>query len=369
MDSEGNSGTSTPNSRFTTQAKTADDILSAQTVGLVQLDDFRKRRADAIDAKEREALESGRATPASATDSSDPTFKPSKKKRKTVKKGALSFGNDEDNDSQTPTESLKSRSSTPAATKEDKINEEDDSPPIKKRLAANSNVGFMAKSMSKLALLREAQTREQLRKDFLVMQEAVKQTDFLLPFVFYDGTNIPGGQCRMKKGDMVWLFLDRARKVGAEVGGSDKARREWARVGVDDLMLVKGDIIIPHHYEFYYFMVNKTIGYNGPLFPHSAEPTANTPLDTSASAPAGGLSIPTAPSKTSKAQMQSPAVPDADLEGFGDDSNSTKVVDRRWYERNKHIFPASTWEDFDPTKDYTNHVRKDVNGNAFFFSS
>ena len=70
MASEGNSGTSTPNSRFTTQAKTADDILSAQTVGLVQLDDFRKRRADAIDAKEREALESGRATPASAADSS-----------------------------------------------------------------------------------------------------------------------------------------------------------------------------------------------------------------------------------------------------------------------------------------------------------
>ena len=79
MDSEGNSGTSTPNSRFTTQAKTADDILSAQTVGLVQLDDFRKRRADAIDAKEREALESGRATPASATDSSYVYTRPVKK--------------------------------------------------------------------------------------------------------------------------------------------------------------------------------------------------------------------------------------------------------------------------------------------------
>lgn len=69
MASEGTSGTSTPNWRFTTQAKTADDILSAQTVGLVQLDDFRKRRADAIDAKEREALESGRVTPGSIADS------------------------------------------------------------------------------------------------------------------------------------------------------------------------------------------------------------------------------------------------------------------------------------------------------------
>jgi len=264
---------------------------------------------------------------------------------------------------------LKSRSATPAATKEEATQDEEEAAPVKKRLAANSNVGFMAKSMSKSALLREAQTREQLRKEFLVMQEAVKQTEFLVPFVFYDGTNIPGGQCRMKKGDMVWLFLDRARKVGAEVGGSDKARREWARVGVDDLMLVKGDIIIPHHYEFYYFMVNKTNGYAGPLFAHSAEPTATTPVDPSAQTPTGGLSVSTAASKASKTQTLSSVVPDADLEGFGSDPNSTKVVDRRWYEKNKHIFPASTWEDFDPTKDYTSHVRKDVNGNAFFFAS
>lgn len=80
------------------------------------------------------------------------------------------------------------------------------------------------------------------------MQEAVKATDILVPFVFYDGSNIPGGTCRVKKGDHIWLFLDRARKVGAETGagGGDKSRREWARVGVDDLMLVKGEIIIPH---------------------------------------------------------------------------------------------------------------------------
>jgi protein FAM50 len=116
-------------------------------------------------------------------------------------------------------------------------------------------------------------------------------------------------------------------------------------------------------------MVNKTNGYTGPLFAHSAEPTATTPVDPSASTPTGGLSVSTASSKAPKTQMQSSAVPDTDLEGFGSDPNSTKVVDRRWYEKNKHIFPASTWEDFDPTKDYTSYVRKDVNGNAFFFAS
>lgn len=104
--------------------------------------------------------------------------------------------------------------------------------------------------MTKSALLREAQTRDQLRKEFLLMQEAVKATEILIPFVFYDGTNIPGGVCKVKKGDYVWVMLDRSRKVGAQlgVGGGEKAhsRREWARVGVDDLMLVRGEIIIPH---------------------------------------------------------------------------------------------------------------------------
>lgn len=58
-----------PNARFQKQAKTAEDLLSTQTVGLVNLSDFRKRRAEALDAKDRDAHESavnaasGRATP------------------------------------------------------------------------------------------------------------------------------------------------------------------------------------------------------------------------------------------------------------------------------------------------------------------
>jgi len=61
-------------------------------------------------------------------------------------------------------------------------------------------------------------------------------------------------------------------------------------------------------------------------------------------------------------------VPEEDLEGYGDDPQNTKVVDRRWYERNKHIYPASIWVEFDPNKDYTKGPRKDTQGNAFFFS-
>lgn len=61
------SGVATPDNRFTTQAPTAADLLASQTVGLVHLSDFRKRRAEALEQKEREAGSYGRFAPASAS--------------------------------------------------------------------------------------------------------------------------------------------------------------------------------------------------------------------------------------------------------------------------------------------------------------
>ena len=29
---------------------------------------------------------------------------------------------------------------------------------------------------------------------------------------------------------------------------------------------------------------------------------------------------------------------------------SPQVIERRWYDKNKHIFPASRWETYDPSK-------------------
>jgi protein FAM50 len=33
-----------------------------------------------------------------------------------------------------------------------------------------------------------------------------------------------------------------------------------------------------------------------------------------------------------------------------EDSHAGKVIHRSWYEKNKHIFPASRWEQWDPLK-------------------
>jgi protein FAM50 len=158
----------------------------------------------------------------------------------------LSFGLEDDTEADSTTSASPTpRSSTPADSSA--VKSDSDTAAPKKKLGANAKVGVKPRVMTKSALAREAQQVELARKDFVALRDAVKATDIVIPFVFYDGTNIPGGRCRVKKGDNIWLFLDRARKVGAELGvGGDKSKREWARVSIDDLMLVRGEIILPH---------------------------------------------------------------------------------------------------------------------------
>lgn len=106
------------------------------------------------------------------------------------------------------------------------------------------------------------------------------------------------------------------------------------------------------HYDFYYFIVNRCIGPGGkPIFNYSNEP-------------------PKKPTSTNSDGLTTTKdLPDINtLEGAGSDPALTKVVDRRWYQRNKHIYPASTWQMFDPETDYAAEVRRDAGGNAYFFS-
>lgn len=245
--------------------------LSTNTVGLVHLSDFRKRRAEVLEQQEREArdaLRSGTTTPiidrsqsATPNNLSDGGSERPVKKQKKPKKALVSFGDDEEEeDSAGPSVVIKKNKKTKNTTEPESRDQSaepsadsDNAGREKKtagKLAANTSVGIVPRALTKAALRREAAERDTLRKEFLALQEAVKATEIAIPFVFYDGTNIPGGMVRVKKGDFVWVFLDKSRKVGAQLGvGGDKnanARRDWARVGVDDLMLVRGTMILPH---------------------------------------------------------------------------------------------------------------------------
>lgn len=199
------------------------------------------------------------------TGQSDSGQPPRKRKKKNTKlgKSKLSFGDDEND-----VEVEDSATSSPKprdARSPSKDTNEGTPQPVARKLAPNPNLKAPApKIMTKASLEAEAQIRDTLRKEFLIIQEKVKATEILIPFIFYDGTNIPAGKVKVKKGDPVWLFLDRCRKVGAELGvggaggggkGRKDNRREWARVGVDDLMLVRGDVIIPHVRSLFLFLM------------------------------------------------------------------------------------------------------------------
>jgi protein FAM50 len=169
-----------------------------------------------------------------------------RKKRKVATKGKLSFGIDDDEATNSGVSNAPMpRESTPADSPA--ISSEAETKIPKRKLGANTSVGLKPRVMTKTALQREAHQADVARQDFVVMRAAVKATEMVIPFVFYDGTNTPGGRCRIRKGEQVWLFLDKARKLGAELGvGGDRSRRDWARVSVDDLMLVRGEVILPH---------------------------------------------------------------------------------------------------------------------------
>lgn len=104
--------------------------------------------------------------------------------------------------------------------------------------------------------------------------------------------------------------------------------------------------------------MNKTLGPgNRRLFDYSAE----APLVQEADKPSDPISIPSKSVVKDLTDLSS-------LEGTTDDPTYTKVVDRRWYERNKHIYPASVWQEFEPEKDYQTEIRRDLGGNTFFFA-
>jgi len=80
------------------------------------------------------------------------------------------------------------------------------------------------------------------------------------------------------------------------------------------LLYVKEDLIIPHDVTFYDLIVRRARGKSGPLFTFDVHDDVRM-------------------------------LTDARVEK--DESHPGKVVERRWYERNKHQFPASRWELFD----------------------
>ncbi|KAJ7545047.1 hypothetical protein O6H91_09G104200 [Diphasiastrum complanatum] len=163
----------------------------------------------------------------------------------------------------------------------------------------------------------EEQTeRERLGKQWLSEQERVKNEPLEITYSYWDGA----GHRRViqaRKGDTIAEFL---RAVQQQLASEF---REIRTASVENLLYVKEDLIIPHQHSFYELIINKARGKSGPLFHFDVHEDIRT-------------------------------IADATIEK--DESHAGKVVERHWYEKNKHIFPASRWEIYDPTKKWERYT-------------
>jgi protein FAM50 len=167
----------------------------------------------------------------------------------------------------------------------------------------------------------ENRLREELRQQWAEQQQKLKEEEIDITFSYWDGSG-HRRTVRVKKGNSIYHFLQKVLEL---------LRREFSElktVMADQLMYVKEDLILPHHYTFYDFIVTKARGKSGPLFQFDVHDDVRL-------------------------------VSDASIEK--EESHAGKVLLRSWYERNKHIFPASRWEPYDPTKTYDKYTVSDKN--------
>lgn len=165
----------------------------------------------------------------------------------------------------------------------------------------------------------ENRLREELRQEWVGQQATLKDQEITITFSYWDGSG-HRRSVTMKKGNSIYQFLQKCLEV------LRKEFSELKTVMADQLMYVKEDLILPHHYTFYDFIVTKARGKSGPLFTFDVHDDIRM---------------------TSDASVEK------------EESHAGKVLLRSWYERNKHIFPASRWEPYDPTKTYDKYTIKD----------
>ncbi|XP_058684913.1 protein FAM50A isoform X2 [Poecile atricapillus] len=131
-------------------------------------------------------------------------------------------------------------------------------PPKKRKLGKNPDVdtSFLPDRDREE---EENRLREELRQEWEAKQEKIKNEEIEITFSYWDGSG-HRRTVKMKKGNTMQQFLQKALEI------LRKDFSELRSAGVEQLMYIKEDLIIPHHHSFYDFIVTKARGKSGPLF-------------------------------------------------------------------------------------------------------
>jgi protein FAM50 len=160
----------------------------------------------------------------------------------------------------------------------------------------------------------EKEEKERLAREWIDKQDKIKEELIDITYSYWDGSG-HRKKITVRKGDTIGQFLSAAQKQLTH------EFEELRNSSSSYLMYVREDIIVPHHFTFYELILNKETRKTGPLFDFCVKEDLSIQHD------------------ASKERRE---------------SHAGKVVERHWYEKNKHIFPASKWDIYDISKKWEN---------------
>ncbi|KAH9498022.1 Protein fam50a [Dermatophagoides farinae] len=321
--------------KFAAHYDAIEQQIKSSTVGLVTLGEMRAKQEGLVKERERQL-----ALKKESMIKKEIELRNEQKEKQKKQIKALSFRldedeeeeeeevqNDDDDDDESETDKNEPKSNiinddsksdldSSDSISQDSFNNHNDEPQMKKRkMMKNPDVdtSFLP---DRAREEEENRLREQLRQEWAEKQEKLKNEEIEITFSYWDGSG-HRRSVMMKKGNTMYQFLQKALEL------LRKEFHELKTVTTDQLMYIKEDLIIPHHYSFYDFIVTKARGKSGPLFSFDVHEDVRL-------------------------------VSDATVER--DESHAGKVLLRSWYERNKHIFPASRWEPYDPNRNYDKYT-------------
>eukprot|EP01038_Epipyxis_sp_PR26KG_P006976 gene6976-9536_t len=282
---EENHATTNIDNKFNAATTSIEQEFAKKTIGLVSADDFRKASRELNDQINAERIKSIREKEELEQQQTEEKKKNKELKRKKIM-SSLSFHDDKE-----------------IQDEENKIDEFF----LLKKTKKNPNVdtSFLP-DRERDRIIQEQ--KEALKKEWIERQEKIKDENLEVVYSYWDGSG-HRKSATIKKGFTIHKFLEvvKSQLISEFI--------ELRSTSSEDLMYVKEDLIIPHHFSFYDLIITKARGKSGPLFHFDVHDDIRL-------------------------------INDATIEK--DESHPGKVVDRRWYEKNKHIFPASRWEIYDP---------------------
>jgi len=292
-------------------ATAAEERLKKDTIGLVTLEDFQKRQIE-LEQKQQQLIDDQKLQQGTMTTTSrgengsgGAGAKKSKKRKRELKKHVLSFQEDLEQEEQ---QLLLLSSSSAEKTTVDAAQQQEETK--RQKLEHDPSVSSSILLPDRERDEEEQRQREILKRQWLEQQEQIKQEEIDVTYSYWDGTGHRKSH-KCKKGTTIESFLYMIQPEW----------KELKRVAASDLMFIKEDVIIPHHYSFYDLIISKARGVSGPLFLFDVRDDIRL-------------------------------VSDASVET--EESHAAKVVERRWYEQNKNKFPVCRWEFYTPEKkDYS----------------